>query len=96
MSNITQFNQDKQVQVSEQQLRSLLEFVRITNNCFDEISVLTRVIAEKSENHPDVKTLAYLATSIANNFQDICSEEFDDFKERSPDLVKFFAEELAA
>ena len=49
MNNITQFTQDKQVQVSEQQLRSLLEFVRIANNRFDEISVLTTVIAEKSE-----------------------------------------------
>ena len=38
MNNITQFTQDKQVQVSEQQLRSLLEFVRIANNRFDEIS----------------------------------------------------------
>ena len=37
MNNITQFTQDKQVQVSEQQLRSLLEFVRIANNRFDEI-----------------------------------------------------------
>ena len=96
MNNITQFTQDKQVQVSEQQLRSLLEFVRIANNRFDEISALTTVIAEKSEQSPIIKTLAHLASSIANNFQDICVEEFDNFKERSPDLVKFFAEELAA
>ena len=96
MNNITQFTQDKQVQVSEQQLRSLLEFVRIANNRFDEISALTTVIAEKSELSPTIKTLAHLASSIANNFQDICVEEFDNFKECSPDLVKFFAEELAA
>lgn len=96
MNNITQFTQDKQVQVSEQQLRSLLEFVRIANNRFDEISALTTVIAEKSEQSPIIKTLAHLASSIANNFQDICVEEFDNFKECSPDLVKFFAEELVA
>lgn len=96
MNSITQFTQDKQVQVSEQQLRSLLEFVRIANNRFDEISALTTVIAEKSELSPTIKTLAHLASSIANNFQDICVEEFDNFKECSPDLVKFFAEELAA
>ncbi|ENU86108.1 hypothetical protein [Acinetobacter sp. CIP 102129] len=96
MNNITQFTQDKQVQVSEQQLRSLLEFVRIANNRFDEISALTTVIAEKSELSPTIKTLAHLASSIANNFRDICVEEFDNFKEYSPDLVKFFAEELAA
>ena len=68
MNNITQFTQDKQVQVSEQQLRSLLEFVRIANNRFDEISALTTVIAEKSELSPTIKTLAHLASSIANNF----------------------------
>ncbi|NWK52154.1 hypothetical protein HYG89_06215 [Acinetobacter sp. SwsAc5] len=96
MSNITYFTHDKQVQVSEQQLRSLLEFVRIANNRFDEISALTTVIAEKSELSPTVKTLAHLATSIANNFQDICIEVLDDFKKSSPELVKFFTEELAA
>jgi len=80
MNNITQFTQDKQVQVSEQQLRSLLEFVRIANNRFDEISALTTVIAEKSELSPTIKTLAHLASSIATNNQNFGTFSFINSK----------------
>lgn len=96
MTNITQFTQGKQVQVSEHQLRRLLEFVNTANNTFNELHALTSVIAEKSDNHSIAQTLARLASSIANKFSDECSEEFDFFKECSPQLVSTFAEELAA
>lgn len=93
MNTLTHFTQSKQVQISEQQLRSLLEFIHVANHRFDEISALTSVIAEKSE-HSTVKILARLAESISESFQDACVEEFDSFKEYSPHLVNTFAEEL--
>lgn len=96
MTNITQFSQGKQVQVSEHQLRRLLGFVNSANNTFNELQALTSVIAEKSDDYSIAQTLARLASSIANNFSDECSEEFDFFKECSPQLVSTFAEELAA
>lgn len=96
MTNITQFSQGKQVQVSEHQLRRLLGFVNVANIAFNELQALTGVIAEKSEDYSVAQTLARLASSIANNFSDECSEEFDFFKECSPQLVSTFAEELAA
>lgn len=96
MTNITQFSQGKQVQVSEHQLRRLLEFVNSANNTFNELQALTSVIAEKSDEHSITQTLARLASSLANNFSDVCLEEFDFFKECSPQLVSTFAEELAA
>lgn len=96
MTNITQFSQGKQVQVSEHQLRRLLEFVNSANNTFNELQALTSVIAEKSDDYSIAQTLARLASSIANNFSDDCSEEFDFFKKCSPQLVSTFAEELAA
>lgn len=96
MSNITQFSQGKQVQVSEHQLRRLLEFINVANIKFNELQTLTGVISEKSEEHSTAQTLARLATSLAMDFCDQCSEEFDFFKEYSPQLVSTFAEELAA
>ena len=96
MTNITQFTQGKQVQVSEHQLRRLLEFVNTANNTFNELQALTSVIAEKSDDYSIAQTLARLASSIANNFSDECAEEFDFFKECSPQLVSTFTEELAA
>ncbi|WP_338562563.1 hypothetical protein [Acinetobacter sp. KS-LM10] len=96
MTNITQFSQGKQVQVSEHQLRRLLGFVSVANIAFNELQALTGVIAEKSEDYSVAQTLARLASSLANNFSDECSEEFDFFKECSPQLVSTFAEELAA
>lgn len=81
MSNITHFSKGKQVQVSEHQLRRLLEFVNTANNTFNELQALTSVIAEKSDDYSIAQTLARLASSIANNFSDECLEEFDFFKE---------------
>ncbi|WP_335956450.1 hypothetical protein [Acinetobacter bereziniae] len=96
MDNITQFTQDKQVLVSEQQLRNLLGFIGAANQKFNELQELITVVAEKSEDFSTAQTLARLASGIANNFCDLCSEELKDFKQHSPDLVKIFAEELAA
>ncbi|MDM1757205.1 hypothetical protein HX127_06350 [Acinetobacter sp. 256-1] len=96
MNNITQFTQDKQVQVSEQQLRSLLQFVGAASNVLDQLQVLASVIAEKSDDFSTAQTLARIASGMANNFCDLCSEELNDFKEHSPELAKSFAEELAA
>lgn len=96
MNNITQFTQDKQVLVSEQQLRNLLGFIGAANHKFNELQELINVVAEKSEDSSTAQTLARLASGIANNFCDLCSEELKDFKQHSPDLVKIFAEELAA
>lgn len=96
MNNITQFTQDKQVLVSEQQLRNLLGFIGAANHKFNELQALINLVAEKSEDSSTAQTLARLASGIANNFCDLCSEELNDFKQHSPDLVKIFAEELAA
>lgn len=96
MTNITQFSQGKQVQVSEHQLRRLLGFVNSASNTFNELQVLTGIIAEKSEDYSIAQTLARLSSSLATNFCDECLEEFDFFKECSPQLVSIFAEELAA
>ena len=96
MSNITQFTQDRQVLIGEQQLRSLLEFVNATSSTLDQLQVLASVIVEKSADYSTAQTLARLASGIANNFCDLCSEELNDFKQHSPELAKKFAEELAA
>lgn len=96
MSNITQFTQGKQVQISEHQLRRLLDFINVANIKFNELQALTGVIAEKSAEHSTAQTLARLATGLAIDFCDQCSEEFDFFKECSPQLISTFAEELAA
>lgn len=96
MNNITQFTQDKQVLVSEQQLRNLLGFISAANHKFNELQALTSVVAEKSEDYSAAQTLARIASGMANNFCDLCSDELNDFKQLSPELVKIFAEELAA
>ena len=96
MNNITQFTQDKQVLISEQQLRNLLGFIGATSHKFNELRALTSVVAEKSDDFSTAQTLARIASDMANNFCDLCLEELNDFKQHSPDLVKFFAEELAA
>ena len=96
MTNITNFQQGKQVQISEHQLLRLLDFIRVANNKFGELQALTGVIAEKCDEHSISQTLARLASGIANNSQDECLEEFEFFKEQSPQLASIFAEELAA
>ena len=96
MNNIQHITQGKQVRVSEHQLRRLLEFVSVTSAKFNEIQALTSVVAEKSAECSIAQTLARLASSIANDCRDECLEEFDFFKEHSPELVEVFSEELAA
>ena len=96
MTNITNFQQGKQVQISEHQLLRLLDFIRVANNKFGELQALASVIAEKSSKHSTAETLARLAFGIANNSQDECLEEFEFFKEFSPQLASLFAEECAA
>ena len=96
MTNITNSQQGKQVQISEHQLLRLLDFIRVANNKFGELQALTGVIAEKCDEHSISQTLARLAFGIANNSQDECLEEFEFFKQYSPQLASLFAEELAA
>ena len=96
MSNITHFSKGKQVQISEHQLLRLLESIRTAKFRFAELQALAGVIAEKSSKHSTAETLARLASGIANNSQDECLEEFEFFKEYSPQLASLFAEELAA
>ena len=96
MNNIQHITQGKQVRVSEHQLRRLLEFVSVTSAKFNEIQALTSVVAEKSAECSIAQTLARLASGIANDCCDECLEEFDFFKEHSPELVEVFSEELAA
>lgn len=96
MSNITQFSTEKQIQVSEHQLRRLLDFVNVANSKFSEVQVLADVIAEKSEEYSANQVLARLASSISLAFCDECLEELDFFKENSPQLVSTFSEELVA
>lgn len=96
MNNIPQFIHGGQVQVSEQQLRNLLGFISAANHKFNELQVLTSVVAEKSDDFSTAQTLARIASGIANNFCDLCSEELNDFKQHYPDLVKTFADDLTA
>lgn len=96
MSNITQFSNDKQIQVSEHQLRRLLEFVNITEQKLLEVQTLIRVIAEKSEAHSTAKTLAHIASGITMDYREECGEELEFFKTNSPQLVSTFVEELVA
>lgn len=96
MSNITHFSKGKQVQISEHQLLRLLESIRTAKFRFAELQALAGVIAEKSNKHSTAETLARLASGIANDSQDDCLEEFEFFKEFSPQLASLFAEELAA
>ena len=96
MSNITHFSKGKQVQISEHQLLRLLESIRTAKFRFAELQALAGVIAEKSSKHSTAETLARLASGIANNSQDECLEEFEFFKESSPQLASLFVEELAA
>ena len=92
MSNITHFSKGKQVQISEHQLLRLLESIRTAKYRF----AVAGVIAEKSSKHSTAETLARLASGIANDSQDECLEEFEFFKQYSPQLASLFAEELAA
>ena len=96
MSNITHFSKGKQVQISEHQLLRLLESIRAAKFRFAELQALAGVIAEKSSKHSIAETLARLASGIANDSQDECLEEFEFFKEHSPQLASLFAEECAA
>lgn len=96
MSNITHFSKGKQVQISEHQLLRLLESIRTAKFRFAELQALAGVIAEKSSKHSTAETLARLASGIVNNSQDECLEEFEFFKEFSPQLASLFAEECAA
>ena len=96
MSNITHFSKGKQVQISEHQLLRLLDSIRTAKFRFAELQVLASVIAEKSSKHSTAETLARLESGIANNSQDECLEEFEFFKEFSPQLASLFAEECAA
>lgn len=96
LSNIPQLTQGRQVQVSEQQLRNLLAFISASNHKFNELQVLASVVAEKSEDFSTAQTLARIASGMANNFCDLCSEELNDFKQQHPDLVKTFVDDLAA
>ena len=96
MSNITHFSKGKQVQISEHQLLHLLESIRTAKYRFAELQALAGVIAEKSSKHSTAETLARLASGIANDSQDECLEEFEFFKEYSPQLASLFAEECAA
>lgn len=96
MSNITHFSKGKQVQISEHQLLRLLESIRTAKFRFAELQALAGVIAEKCDEHSISQTLARLASGIANNSQDECLEEFEFFKEQSPQLALIFAEELVA
>ena len=96
MSNITHFSKGKQVQISEHQLLRLLESIRTAKYRFAELQALAGVIAEKSSKHSTAETLARLASGIANDSQDECLEEFEFFKEHSPQLASLFAEGLAA
>lgn len=96
MNNIPQFIHGGQVQVSEQQLRSLLQFIGAASNVLDQLQVLTSVVAEKSDDFSTAQTLARIASGMANNFCDLCSEELNGFKQHYPDLVKTFADDLTA
>ena len=96
MSNITHFSKGKQVQISEHQLLRLLDSIRTAKFRFAELQALAGVIAEKSSKHSTAETLARLASGIANDSQDECLDEFEFFKEFSPQLASLFAEELAA
>lgn len=96
MSNITHFSKGKQVQISEHQLLRLLESIRTAKYRFAELQALAGVIAEKSSKHSIAETLARLASGIANDSQDECLEEFEFFKEHSPQLASLFVEELVA
>ena len=96
MSNITHITEANQVQISEHQLLRLLESIRTAKFRFSELQALAGVIAEKSSKHSTAETLARLASGIANNSQDECLEEFEFFKESSPQLASLFVEELVA
>ena len=96
MSNITHFSKGKQVQISEHQLLRLLESIRTAKYRFAELQALAGVIAEKSSKHSTAETLARLASGIANDSQDECLEEFEFFKQYSPQLASLFVEELVA
>ena len=96
MSNITHFSKGKQVQISEHQLLRLLESIRTAKYRFAELQALAGVIAEKSSKHPTAETLARLASGTANDSQDECLEEFEFFKQYSPQLASLFVEELVA
>ena len=96
MLNITQFAHDKQVLVSEQRLRSLLQFIGAAGNKFNELQAVTGAVAKMSKCASDEQIMARMASGIANNYCDLCSEELNDFKQHHPDLANIFADDFAA
>lgn len=96
MSNITQFSTDKQIQVSEHQLRRLLEFINLANSAFTELNALSYAIQDRLEKHTIAHSLTGLALEKSSQFKDECMEELEFFKQNSPQLVSTFSEELVA
>ena len=96
MNNITHIAQGKQVQVSEQQLSRLLDFVKLARIAFTELNALSYAVQGQLDKNTVAHTLMGLALEKSSQLEDECMEEFEFFKECSPQLVKVFAEELAA
>lgn len=96
MNNITHIAQGKQVQVSEQQLSRLLDFVKLARIAFTELNALSYAVQGQLDKNTVAHTLIGLALEKSSQLEDECMEEFEFFKECSPQLVKVFAEELAA
>ena len=94
MNNIAQFTQDKQVQVSEQQLRSLLEFIKLANEAFLELNALSYAVRDRLDKNTIAHTLMGLALDKSSRLGDECLEEFKFFQECSPELAVKFAEDL--
>lgn len=96
MNNITHFAQGKQVQVSEHQLSRLLDLIKLANKAFSELNALSYAARDQLDKNSIAHTLMGLALEKSSQLEDECMEEFEFFKECSPQLAEVFAKELAA
>jgi virulence-associated protein VapD len=96
MSNITQFSQGKQVEISEHQLERFLDFIDSAEDGFNSLQTLVRLIMEKSEKHTTAYTLAAITWDKLDDWMSACHEEVKFFKEHSPKVAKAVAKEFVA
>lgn len=96
MSNITQFSQGKQVEISEHQLERFLDFIDSAEDGFNSLQTLVRLIMEKSEKHTTAYTLAAITWDKLDDWMSACHEEVKFFQEHSPKAAKAVVKELVA
>ena len=96
MSNITHITQANQVQISEHQLGRFVEFIENTENGFDSLQTLVRLIMEKSERHTTAYTLASITWDKLDDWMTACHKEVEYFKQHSPKVAGLVLKECAA